>query len=337
MLITKKVEIKVSARTSKHFESKGYCLPRKCSKNGNKDVIDFDSKIEVFVEDLLPSSHVNIKYQCDNCGKIVQTKYCDWNSISYKQLGDLCKDCAIKIKLPQIMLERYGQSNCAHIGSFVEKKKQTNLEKYGNVWAIASDSVRTYIKESLIKKYGVNNPMLNENIKNKALLTNNQRYGGNGPMCDLKVRQKAVKTCLDKYGVPNAFQNKGVQNKAHLTLYKNKKVPSSKAEKKLYDIIVSIFGDNNCYFSYPEGEFFLDCLLVVNGIKIDIEYDGLYWHKNRKQKDAARNAILMKKGYKILRIKGNNQDILPSQEKIKEVIKDLILNDRHLLFIDMNI
>lgn len=47
--------------------------------------------------------------------------------------------------------------------------------------------------------------------------------------------------------------------------------------------------------------------------------------------------VNMKKGYEILRIKGNNQDTLASKEEINKAIKDLITSNKRLLFIDMNI
>ena len=75
---------------------------------------------------------------------------------------------------------------------------------------------------------------------------------------------------------------------------------------------------------------------MIGDDKFDFEYDGIYWHKNRKQKDAARNAVLMNEGYKIIRIKANNQDLLPTEQQILQAVDYLVKDNHRLTFIDMN-
>ena len=337
MLLNKTVEICITARNVNYYKDKGYNIPMRVSEKSGKLVIDSNIPVEIKIEDLPNSSHKKIQYKCDSCGKIFTTDYHSWINSKRKELGDLCKCCAVKIKLPQAMLDKYGEANSANVPSIIRKKKQTNLAKYGNEWAIASDSVRENIENSILSNFGVSNPMMSPKVKEKAKRTNNSKYGGNSSQCDKNVKRKSVETCLLKYGVENPFQLKEIQEKARETLYKNGTVPSSKAEKELCEKLKEVFGKENCFPSYPVGNFSLDCLVILGDNKIDFEYDGCYWHKERKQKDAARNAILMNEGYRIIRIKGNNQDILPSKEKIKETTDYLINNNRHLIFIDMNV
>ena len=71
----------------------------------------------------------------------------------------------------------------------------------------------------------------------------------------------------------------------------------------------------------------MDCAIEVNNVKIDIEYDGHYWHKNLKQRDRARDEIVKKQGYKILRIEG--EKLIPSKEEILEKINILLNTDRY--------
>lgn len=337
MLLTNQIEINVSNRTATYFKEKGYKIPTKYSENSKKEVIDTKAKILVEIMDLSDSSHEKIKYICDCCGNIFETTYHDWKNQKSPELGDLCKSCSIKNKLPKIMQNKYGYSNSAQVPEIVSKKKETNLEKYGNEWAICSKEVRDNIEQSLLFKYGVTNPMQIETVKQKAKNTNNKKYGGNSPMCSEEVRHKSEQTCLKKYGVKNAFQSKEIQRKARITLYENNTVPSSKPEKKLYNLLKDMFGEENCFPSYPEDNFSLDCMLEINNIKIDVEYDGWYWHQNRKQKDGARNAILLNNGYRIIRIIADNKDTMPTKEQIQNAVDYLVKDNHHLCFINMNI
>lgn len=336
MLLDTSVDISITVRNMNYYKNKGYDIPMKYSEKSHKEVVDRGKTIRVKIEDLPTSSHARIKYKCDNCGNIYETDYHSWCHAKNPELGHLCKSCAVKIKLPEAMQNKYGYKNSANVPSIIEKRKQTNLDKYGNEWAIVSGEVRNTILRSYLNNFGVDNPMKNEEVKQRAKETNNEKYGGNSCMCDENVRYKSKQTCLQKYGVPNAFQSKNIQAKARETLYKNGSTPSSKAEKALCDLLISIFGETNCSPNYPVGNLSLDCLVSIGKDRIDFEYDGVYWHKDRKQKDAARNAVLMNEGYKIVRIKANNQDSLPTKQQILQAVDYLVKDNHHLTFIDMN-
>ena len=43
------------------------------------------------------------------------------------------------------------------------------------------------------------------------------------------------------------------------------------------------------------------------------------------------------KGYRIIRIKANKKDDIPTKEQIKEAVDYLVKGNHHLTFIDMNI
>ena len=336
MLLTEQVEMVITSRNAGYYKALGYDIPMKHNDKTGKDVIDVGKKIVVKINDLPNGSHVRIEYRCDCCGNIFSTEYHDWVSTTYPELGDLCKNCAAKIKLPKAVKDKYGFSNVANVPSVIEKKKATNFERYGNEWAIVSSSVKETIVASIMDKYGVDNAMKNAEVVKKAIKTNNERYGGNSSQCSPDVRTKSIQSCLNKYGVPNAYQSKDIQAKARKTFYKNGTTPSSKAEKHMCELLINIFGKDSCFPNYPEGNLSLDCFVDIGGIKIDFEYDGNYWHKDRAQRDRARNAVLMNLGYKIIRIKANNNDDMPSVKQIKDAVDYLVKDNHHLAFIDMN-
>ena len=337
MLLTKEVEVAITSVNVSHYRNKGYDIPTTHSEKSHKEVVDIGAKILVKVEDLPIKSHIKIQYQCDICKEIFTITYADWTQRKHQDKGTFCKNCAAKFLLPQCIEEKYGETNVARVDSVIEKKKQTNLEKYGNEWAIASDTVRGTIETVIKEKYGVDNCMKNKDIRQKARDTCIDRYGGASPLCDEKIKEKARSTCLEKYGVPNCAQSKEVQAKMRATLYENGTTPSSKAEKKMCELLKEMFGVENCFPNYPCDNLSLDCLVKINENKIDVEYDGSYWHKERAHYDGARNAVLMNEGYKIVRIKANNTDDLPTKEQIQDAIDYLVKDNHHITFIDMNI
>jgi len=138
MILTKKLKIKVSNSTTKHYKSKGYIC-------NSKDVI------EISVNDLPIQSTKEIKVKCDICGdeKIIQyRRYI--NNKKNKNFYVCSLSCAQeKIKLTKI--ENHGDPSFSNIEKRketckerynnetyknVEKRTETNLEKYGTEHAI---------------------------------------------------------------------------------------------------------------------------------------------------------------------------------------------------------
>jgi len=88
----------------------------------------------------------------------------------------------------------------------INKRKKTNLEKYGVENPMQSDSIKNILKESYIKKYGVDNPMkLPENVKKikeaKKQNFNNENYNN---------REKAKKSNLERFGFEFPIQNEDI-------------------------------------------------------------------------------------------------------------------------------
>jgi very-short-patch-repair endonuclease len=82
---------------------------------------------------------------------------------------------------------------------------------------------------------------------------------------------------------------------------------------------------DQCYLNYQLSDLSLDCVVNINDCKIDIEYDGIYWHQDY-QKDRRRDEFVKSCGYKILRIKSDRH--IPALEEIKEKINVLVNTDK---------
>ena len=143
---------------------------------------------------------------------------------------------------------------------------------------------------------------------------------------------------MDKYGVDNPSRDPDLHEKGVIkmvaTMAKKGIMSTSKPEQELIKMIQNEYGIDNCVPAYPVGKALFDCLLKINGVMIDVEYDGLYWHKDRKDVDRRRNYWLVKQGYKVFRVLGNIKDDMPPIEMIRDGV-NLLLDKRRIVYIDM--
>lgn len=90
------------------------------------------------------------------------------------------------------------------------------------------------------------------------------------------------------------------RRKAIQTLCLSNKVPTSKQQIVVYNLLKDLYG--NCQLNIQCSNLMLDCVVNINDVQIDIEYDGWYWHQNQLN-DRRRDEVVKTFGYKILRIK----------------------------------
>ena len=97
----------------------------------------------------------------------------------------------------------------------------------------------------------------------------------------------------------------------------------TKPEKFLLEFLEQEFpnewqyvGDGKVWIEGKNPDF-INC----NGRKLIIEFDGMYWHRNRVELDKIRNSIYAKYGYSILSI--NEEDIKYGYEHLKKKIGEL--------------
>lgn len=169
--------------------------------------------------------------------------------------------------------------------------------------------------------YGVNNSSQIPETRNKIITTNQQRYGCDWHTQSTVSKEKFRQTMLEKYGVEHALQVPEIASKMMKTRCDNHNNPTSKPQENLSKILKEIYG--NCQLEVPCDRCSLDCLIEVDSIKIDVEYDGWYWHQD-DYRDRRRDNFVKNNGYKILRVKANKKDDLPTVEQIKEKVNRLL-------------
>ena len=279
------VEVKIIGPTLQHYRNLGY------------DVQYLDI-IQVPVEHLTKGSKVAVQVKCDVCGKEFSRPYKQY--LHYHSRGiDTCNEHK-NIKTKVTCMEKYGVENIFQYDEFKGKHRKTCLERYGHEYISQVPKIRQKIEDTCYEKYGGSNPMYSNEIK-----------------------EKVAKTNLERYGVTMPLQNNIVKEKAVQSYYKNGTIKTSTEQEVLYKIIKEQYACSE--LNKPFDSCFLDIYLCVDGVEIDIEYDGWYWHQDAIR-DIRRDKHLQSRGVKVLRIRSGS--LLPTEKELFAAIDELVTTDR---------
>lgn len=201
MILTKEVQIKISAPNVNYYKSKGY------------DVSVGDT-VSIKVEDLNRNNPVKIKVMCDmeECYDTKEIRYDSYLITMSRQGIYRCRKCSRELAR-KTTLDRYGVPNAAMLPEIKEKVKQTHFEHYGCYYNFQDENFKKNLQEKNIQKYGVPYPQQNEEVKEKTRQTNLLRYGVEYVSQAEEVKEKARNTCLEKYGVDSVLKVPEVQAK----------------------------------------------------------------------------------------------------------------------------
>jgi hypothetical protein len=123
------------------------------------------------------------------------------------------------------VIERKRQSNLAKYGvethmqraDVREKSKQTNLERYGVVNPFQAEGFQEKRSSTMIERYGVEHNMQSEVFREMARRTCQQRYGAENAMQSEIMKAKVDQTCMERYGLKRATALHEVQEKMKAT------------------------------------------------------------------------------------------------------------------------
>lgn len=176
-------------------------------------------------------------------------------------------------------------------------------------------------KETMTNLYGAYNPMLVPEILEKIKETNRKKYGHDWHMQRKEYQEEYKYIMKERYGFEHALQVPEFAEQARLTIIERGYSRISKPQKRLSEILIDMYG--NCELEVPCGGCSLDCVLTFGDIKIDVEYDGWFWHQD-VFRDIRRDNWVKKNGYSVFRIKANHHDDMPTKEQIDEQIQKLL-------------
>lgn len=259
------------------------------------------------------------------------------------------EECKERVK--ETSMKLYGVENAMKLPEFQNKAKETSLKKYGKTFYTKTAEYKRRVKETNLKKYGYSNPQQCPKVKQKTINTNIEKYGVENTFQVECFKEKSKNTMMEKYGSEyysqtqefkdklkkTSFKNWGVSHplkspiireRINNTLYNNGLIRTSSQQIAVYDMLSEIYEDTE--INYVVSRSILDVAIFTNNLKIDIEYDGWYWHQNAAR-DRARDEFLKSCGWKILRIKGGIK--IPTIDELITAIDKLINTDRTFTYI----
>lgn len=281
------VEVKIGSKNFQHYKQLGYD-------------VRVGKTIRVPVEHLTSGSHAIVQLICDICGRPVAREYYDYiNKRKFSTSDiDVCIEC-----------KEY-------------KTKQSNLLKYGAPCVFQNEDIKNQIKKVNLQKYGTENPFQSEEIKEKIKSTCLEKYGVEYFSQTEVYKEKTKQTCIERYGTEFPNQSLIIKEKAVKTLVQNENIKTSTQQLKIYEIIKNKYPD--AILNYVFSNCILDIFICTNNIKLDIEYDGWFWHQD-KQQDMKRDKFLQSNGFKTLRIRSGH--LLPNEQEVFDRINELITTE----------
>lgn len=133
-------------------------------------------------------------HTCKMCGKIIPSahEYCS------KECMESDRE-VINKRVKQTIVEKFGEDGlrCKEIA---EKKKRTNLAKYGCEYVSQNEEIKRKMLETNKRNHGGILAMQNPLIKAKIVETNLQKYGVRCASQAQEVKDKIRQTNMDRYG-----------------------------------------------------------------------------------------------------------------------------------------
>lgn len=209
----------------------------------------------------------------DACRKKL-SEYCEQHNVTNPaQLPNFIN------KLKETSRERYGVDHYSKTKEYHERTKQKALERYGVDNVLKSNEVQQKIRKTNLLKYGVESTFKCQEIQRKIRKTHLDKYGVEYALQSPEIYAKVKQTCLQKYGVEHPLQNKNIQNKVNQTKIEvyGKAFPNNfgKTQEDIAEWLLSLgheFKNDHTILNGKEID------LYNSGLRIGIEYCGLYWH-----------------------------------------------------------
>lgn len=184
-------------------------------------------------------------------------------------------------------------------------------------------------------KLALNKPEVRENRCNKIKEGWAPRPGGPREKTSLRMKKKwkdekyrkeMIEILKEYNNRPEVKERMSEQLKNGQAVQMNKHIKNpSRPQKLLFDIVKTIF--STAIINYPlarglgESDYSLD--IAIPQIKLVIEYDGSYWHKDKKR-DNQRQTDIENLGWEVIRY----IDVVPTKDQIiKDMNKFLFLNN----------
>lgn len=165
------------------------------------------------------SGNLNIGYY--NCGR--STKCQCAKEHKSKQIQESWKsrdNNEVQEKKKKTNLKKYGVEHVMQDPKKVEERKQKCLNKFGETTNLKTQETKKKSSQTLLEKYNVSYPLKSKEILDKVQNTNLERYGNICSAQGDEVQIKIKNTMQNKYNVNHALQNSHLKTKQEETTLK---------------------------------------------------------------------------------------------------------------------
>ena len=164
----------------------------------------------------------------------------------------------------------------------LEKRRSTNIERYGVAYGFQSEEVKQKRKHTMIERYGTEHALRSIKIFAEMITSHVEKYGVEYPTQRSEVMQKVKDTTANHYGSTCVFSSRlresfdytKAKQREHATKKANGTYTKSRIEDEFYDLLVGAFPSHK-----------IQRQVLVNGWRIDfkvgntyVQFDGEYWH-----------------------------------------------------------
>ena len=150
-------------------------------------------------------------------------------------------------------LKRWGVEHALHNKDFLEQRKITNLERYGVESAGQSQIIKDKKKQNSLAKFGVEHPCQTKEFQDKVTKTCIEKYGHKRASSSQETKDKVKKTSLERFGQTNAMKNETIKEK-----YKQGCLESFGFENPLQNPEISEKMMKSCFnlkeYTFPSGK-----------------------------------------------------------------------------------
>lgn len=285
------------------------------------------------------------------CSRNCSNKMRDYKQSNSKRGEQICQFCGEKFKNLVALSAHINHPNSIHkdISEIIKIKKEKNKnikckicdKKYKTLKGLGIHIVQFHgngnknIKQKYYDKYLKKEPT--DGIcktcgkETKFLLLTKGYNIYCNTRCsklDPEVEQKSQKTCLKNHGVTNYAKTKEwskqmINGQAQMMSAKVGTLFATKPQKEIFEMVKLMYPEAELEYWENKANKRID--IVIKKLKIAIEYDGWYWHKDTLESDNERQKLLESFGWKFIKYKGiKDKDIIPSRDQLKEDIRKLL-------------
>lgn len=197
----------------------------------------------------------------------------------------------VDTKIRETCLLRYGCENPLANADIQEKRYATMRKRYGVKCALQNDDIKEAMRQRLLFKYGVENVRNVPEFEQRRIDTCMACYGSSNPFGNKEIQSKILLTNNRLYGVDYPAQNKDIMEKQIGTRLATGVFGHSAAEDLLYDLLCSVFGENDVLRQYKSDIYPFRCDFYIVSRDMYIELNAYWTHGGHWYTDSDKHTV----------------------------------------------